>query len=234
MQAVLSLLSAYDVSMVAYSCREGKEASEMFRGGIYQVYINHLLVPAPAYTISNFYSRFCMCNCCGVNPRISLYSWSFLPRSHRALDVCESWPPVFDTKCADCTLAALYNWFESGERISICNFQQNILLYELDGSFSDCEDGDDLLEKYTSFSVSRLRHYHSKYSSNDKCVFCRCMFCRKDVTDCDRTVGVLINDDVYMMPDTYHIECFFSQFAVWKDCGRMTIEEQILPSVEIV
>jgi hypothetical protein len=242
MHAVLSLLSAYDVAMVAYTCREGKNASDLFREGIYQVSINRLFVPAPNYTVDNFYSRFCLCDSCGENPRISLYSWSFLPKSQRALAPNETWPPVFDTKCHSCTMNFLYWWFESGKQVYFCN---DSFLEDDRNDTTDHEN--ELMEHYWKVKLANFFKmflvtifkpiYHPR--------LCTCKYCNNVVTKDDRVVWV--RGDKFMSqtshvhismlqltPDIYHIECFFSHFALWKHCGQMTIEEQTLPSIEVI
>jgi len=198
--------------MVAYTSRAGNETVEAFRRRIYDLFINKRLVPAPEYTVSNFFSRFCVCESCGEGPRISLYSWSFLPKVQRALSPYEMWPPVFHGKCRDCALSSLYEWIEYGNRICIVN------------DCSELYNTGDEEDEYASFMVIRWRPCYSKYSSSH-----RCLFCRKDVTEVDKVVGVIVNDEVYKMADTYHVGCFFSQFAFWMDCGQMTAEEQTFP-----
>jgi len=248
MQGVLSLLSAYEVSMVAYTCREGKEASELFRRGIYQVYINRLFVPAPNYTIGNFYSRFCLCHCCGENPRVSVYSWSFLPKSQRDLSPYDSYPPLFDTMCGDCATDFLYDWFDSGESVCICSD----FFLDIDDVLEEmAEDRDDgPREIYTTFSATIFKpfYYTKEQTSTYTCMYrektleecdyfykCRgyrCTYCREDVVKGDRVFRV--SEDDFMNPKIYHIECFFSKFAVWKHSSQMTIEEQTLPSIEVI
>lgn len=215
MQSVLSFLTAYEVAMVAYTCRGGNQATEVFRRRVYQEFINRGLVPAPGYTVGNFCSRFCVCESCGEGPRISLYSWSFLPRVQRALSPYESWPPAFHRKCRACAMSAFYDWLDSGERVCIVN---DCSVHYISG------DEDEACEEYYSFMVVRWTPYRSEYCSTS-----RCLFCWASAREGDRVVGVLVNDEVYRIPDIYHLGCFFSRFAVWTDCGQMTVEEQTLP-----
>lgn len=223
MQGVLSLLTSYDAVMVGYTCRNGKESLEMYRRGIYRLFILQQLLPSPEYTIANFYSMFCDCSSCGVGPRISLYSWEFLPRFQREIQSYERLPPVFDKKCRECAVEQLYRWFYvEGNSVWIYNPNASYLDYEEE------DYDDDEIEKYTCFGVIPWNPSNSKYSSSLKC-----MCCKMKVTSEDRVVGVLINEEIYSFADTYHIGCFFDQFAVWKCSSELSLEQQTLPSIEV-
>jgi len=204
MQDVLSLLSSYDAVMVGYTCRDGKKSLEMFRQGIYRIFILKRLLPSPEYTVDNFYSMFHDCTSCGIRPRISLYSWKFIARRyfHHGF---ERLPPVFDKKCKECTISGLYNWFcLEDSRVHVTNIIMNQTIY-------------------LYFSVKKWTPTIHIHLTNEGCICCNLLF-----TQHDRIVRVITDHEIYSHPTIYHLKCFFDRFAMWKYSPDLSMQQQTL------